>query len=167
MKCMFSCLIAIVAMASSVCAAESLQLTSPDIREGDYIHHKFTCQGVNISPALEFVNVPDKTNSLALIVHDPDAPGGDWVHWVVYNIPSENYLIHQGWTYGLEGQNDFGKDAWGGPCPPSGTHHYVFTGYALDEMLDLKKGATRQELEAVMKGHVLDKGELIGLYEKI
>ena len=158
---LFLCLLMLPSLASA-----SMMMTSPDIREGDYMHHKFTCQGVNVSPALEFVNVPENTKSLALIVHDPDAPSGDWVHWVVYDIPPDNYKFSQGWAYGVEGINDFGNVSWGGPCPPSGTHHYIFAGYALDVVLELKKGASRKELEAAMQGHILDKGELMGLYEK-
>ncbi len=164
MKCYILLILMMVVFVFKVDAA--LMLTSPDMGEGEYIHHKFTCQGVNISPALEFVNVPEKTKSLALIVHDPDAPGGDWVHWVVYNIPPEKLEFSQGWAYGIEGKNDFGKESWGGPCPPSGIHHYIFAAYALDAMLDLKKGVSRQELEAAMKNHILDKAELMGLYEK-
>ncbi|MBF0331053.1 MAG: YbhB/YbcL family Raf kinase inhibitor-like protein [Candidatus Omnitrophica bacterium] len=143
-----------------------MMLTSPDIREGELIHHKFTCQGINISPALEYVNVPDAAKSLALIVHDPDALPGDWVHWVVFNIPPDKVEFSQGWAYGLEGKNSSGKEAWEGPCPPTGKHRYIFEAYALDAMVNLKKGATRQELEAAMQGHILDKAELMGLYEK-
>jgi Raf kinase inhibitor-like YbhB/YbcL family protein len=151
---------------SIVIAAEPMKLTSPDIRPGDYIHSKFTCQSRNVSPRLEFVNVPEKTMSFALMVHDPDAPSGDWVHWVVFNIPADKFEVSEAIAPGVEGQNDFGQTRWDGPCPPSGTHRYVFEAYALDIKLDLQKGATRAELNKAMEGHVLDKAELIALYEK-
>ena len=147
-------------------AAEKLKITSPDISPGDYIPSQFTCQSRNVSPRLEFVDVPDKTKSLAIVVHDPDAPSGDWVHWVVFNIPPDKFEVDEAIAPGVEGRNDFGKTSWGGPCPPSGTHHYVFEAYALDTKLDLKEGATRAELDKAMEGHVLGKAELVALYEK-
>jgi Raf kinase inhibitor-like YbhB/YbcL family protein len=153
-------------IAPVVSAAEPMKLTSPDIRPGDYMHSKYTCQSRNISPALEFVNVPDKAKSLAIVVHDPDAPSGDWVHWVVFNIPADQFEIFEGIAPGVEGVNDFGKASWGGPCPPSGVHHYVFDAFALDKELDLKKGATRAELDKAMEGHVLDKTDFVAMYEK-
>jgi len=159
-------LLAMVFIPSVVFAAEPMKLTSPDILPGDYMHSRYTCQSRNVSPALEFVNVPDNTKSLALMVHDPDAPSGDWVHWVVYNIPADKFEVDEAIAPGVEGLNDFGKTAWGGPCPPSGTHHYIFDAYALDIKLDLKPGATRAELSKAMEGHVLDKAELVALYEK-
>ena len=150
-----------------MCWAEgNLKLTSPDIRPGDYIASKFTCQSRNVSPRLEFVNVPDKSKSLAIVVHDPDAPSGDWVHWIVFNIPPDKFEIDEAIAPGIEGINDSGNTRWDGPCPPSGTHHYIFEAYALDIMLDLKEGATRFELDKAMTGHVLDKADLVGLYEK-
>lgn len=147
-------------------AAESMKLTSPDIRPGDYIHSKFTCQSRDVSPRLEFVDVPEKTKSLALVVHDPDAPSGDWVHWIVFNIPPDKFEVDEAIPPGLQGKNDFGKNRWDGPCPPSGTHHYIFDAYALDTLLDLKTGATRDELNKAMDGHILDKASFTGLYEK-
>jgi Raf kinase inhibitor-like YbhB/YbcL family protein len=146
--------------------AENMKITSPDISPGDYIPSKFTCQSRNVSPRLEFVDVPDKTKSLALVVHDPDAPLKDWVHWVVFNIPPDKFEVDEGIAPGVEGVNDSGKVRWDGPCPPSGTHHYVFEAYALDVKLDLKEGATRAELDKAMEGHVLNKAELVALYEK-
>jgi len=159
-------LLGMVLIPSAVLAVEPMKLTSPDIRPGDYMHSRYTCQSRNISPALEFVDVPDKTKSLALVVHDPDAPSGDWVHWVVFNIPADKFEVDEAIAPGVEGLNDFGKTAWGGPCPPSGTHHYIFEGYALDIVLDLKEGSTRAELAQAMEGHVLGKAELVALYEK-
>ena len=105
--------------------------------------------------------------SLALIVDDPDAPAGDWVHWTVWNISPETVEITEGSPpSGVEGTTDFGKTGWGGPCPPSGTHRYFFKLYALDQELDLDSSATKSEIETAITGHVLDKAELVGLYER-
>jgi Raf kinase inhibitor-like YbhB/YbcL family protein len=161
-----SMFLALVLASSVVFAAEPMKLTSPDIRPGDYMRSKFTCQSRNVSPRLEFVNVPDNTKSLALVVHDPDAPSGDRVHWVVFNIPADKFEVAEAIAPGVEGTNDSGNVRWDGPCPPSGTHRYVFEAYALDIMLDLKEGASRAELVQAMEGHVLDKADLVALYEK-
>ncbi len=155
-----------IILSGTVHAAEPMILTSPDFRPGDYMDRKFTCQGENAAPRLEFVNIPDGAKTLAVIVHDPDAPSGDWVHWVVFNIDPSKFEINAAEFPGIAGKNDFGDKGWGGPCPPSGTHHYVFNGYALDIRLDLKEGAPRTELAKAMSGHVLAKAELIALYEK-
>ena len=148
-------------------AVEPMKITSPDIRPGDYMERKFTCQGMNVPPRLEFIDVPDNARSLAVMVHDPDASSGDWVHWVIFNIPPDEREIGAVMTPGIEGVNDFGKEGWGGPCPPFGTHRYVFNAYALDSMLDLTKAATRSEFYKAVAGHILAQAELIGLYEKI
>ncbi len=155
-------------VSSGVVYAEPMKLTSPDIRPGDYLHSKYTCQSRNVSPRLEFINLPEKAKSLAIVVHDPDASSGsgDWVHWVVFNIPPDKFEVDEAIAPGVEGRNDFGDVRWSGPCPPSGTHHYVFDAYALDAMLDLKEGATRDELVKAMAGHLLDKAEMTVLYEK-
>ncbi len=153
-------------LSGAVHAAEPMILTSPDFRPGDYIDRKFTCQGANTAPRLEFVNIPDEAKTLVLIVHDPDAPSGGWTHWVVFNIDPSKFEINASEFPGTDGKNDFGDKGWGGPCPPSGTHHYVFNGYALDIRLDLKEGAARSAIEKAMSGHVLAKAELIALYEK-
>ena len=101
-----------------------------------------------------------------LIVHDPDAPSGDWVHRVVFNIPVTKFKIDEGVVPDIQGRSDFGKATWEGPCPPSGTHHYVFDAYAIDVELSLKKGAKREEVLVAIEGYVIDKAELVGLYEK-
>jgi Raf kinase inhibitor-like YbhB/YbcL family protein len=124
---------------------------------------KYTCDGENVSPPLRFEDVPEATESLALILDDPDAPRGTFTHWVVWNIePVSN--IEEDTIPGVEGVNDFQKIGYGGPCPPSGTHRYVFRVYALDKQLELKAGAGRKDLETAMIGHILAEGELIGKY---
>jgi len=143
----------------------SMKLTSPEFSDKEFIPGKFTCQGENVSPALNIESVPAGTRSLALIVDDPDAPMGTWTHWVVFNIPVVPGIDESG-IPGSQGVNDFGKMDYGGPCPPSGTHRYFFRLYALDILLELDEGADRESLEAAMKGHILDSAELVGLYKK-
>ena len=145
-----------------------LQIKSPVFPHNGMIPSKFTCDGADVSPPLSMVNIPEKTRTLALIVDDPDAPAGAWVHWVVWNIgagtkeiPEDS--VPQG---AIQGTNDFGKQRYGGPCPPSGTHRYYFKLYALDASLALKSGATKAQIEEAMKGHVLAQAELIGLYRR-
>jgi len=142
-----------------------MKLTSPSFNHNQMIPKKFTCQGEDISPALQISDLPLGAKSLGLIVDDPDAPGGTWVHWVVFNIPVMNEIKEKS-IPGLQGINDFGKKDYGGPCPPSGTHRYFFKVYALDTQLNLKEGSGKETLESAMKGHILGKGELIGLYKK-
>lgn len=143
-----------------------MKLTSPEFENNKNIPKKFTCQGGDINPALVIENIPDDTKSLALIVDDPDAPMGMWVHWVVYNIDVIS-RIDENSIPGTQGHNDFGRLNYGGPCPPSGTHRYFFKIYALDAKLDLKEGISKKELESAIKPHIIDKAELIGLYKKI
>ena len=124
---------------------------------------KYTCDGANVNPPLRFEDVPEATESLVLILDDPDAPTGTFTHWIVWNIePVSN--IEEDNIPGVEGINDFKKIGYGGPCPPSGTHRYVFRVYALDKQLELKAGASRKELETAMIGHILAEGELVGKY---
>ncbi len=143
----------------------NMKLKSPEFENNGYIPKRFTCQGNDINPKLQIEGIPAKTKSLALIVYDPDAPVGTWVHWVVYNIPVIS-TIEEDSIPGKQCINDFGRKAYGGPCPPSGTHRYFFKIYALDTELDIGEGTRKIELEKAMEGHVLDKAELIGLYRK-
>jgi Raf kinase inhibitor-like YbhB/YbcL family protein len=145
-----------------------LQITSPAFSHDGTIPSKFTCDGVDVSPPLSIVNIPEKTGSLALIVDDPDAPAGTWVHWVVWNIlPGSREIPENSVPRGaIQGTNDFGKQRYGGPCPPSGTHRYFFKLYALDASLALKPGARKGQVEEAMKGHVLAQAELVGLYRR-
>ncbi len=142
-----------------------MKLTSPEFENNQFIPKKFTCEGEDINPALIITDMPKGTKSLALIMDDPDAPMGMWVHWVVYNI-APVLAIAENSVPGKECINDFRRESYGGPCPPSGTHRYFFKIYALDTGLSLAKGATKGALEQAMQGHILDKAELIGLYKK-
>ena len=142
-----------------------MKLTSPAFDHNQMMPKKYTCQGDDISPPLMIEGIPQGTKSLALIVDDPDAPMQTWVHWVVFNIPPINE-IKEKTTPGMQGYNDFGRNDYGGPCPPSGTHRYFHKIYALDIVLDLKEGISKGQLENAMKGHILNQAELIGLYKK-
>jgi len=120
----------------------------------------------NSSPPLQIDNVPEDTVSLALIVHDPDAPSTDFTHWVFWNLLPDSTTIGKEEVPAevVEGQNDFGNNHWDGPAPPSGTHRYVFSLYALDTLLDLPLEASRYELEEAMEDHIIDTAELVGTY---
>lgn len=142
-----------------------MKITSPEFMNNGLIPEKFTCEGEDINPALIIEGTPKNAKNLALIVDDPDAPMGMWVHWVVYNIPLVSRIDEES-IPGEQGRNDFGRGDYGGPCPPSGTHRYFFKVYALDAELNLKPGLKKVELENAMKGHILDKAELVGLYKK-
>ena len=142
-----------------------MRLTSPDFENNNHIPKKFTCQGSDINPTLIISDIPDNTKSLALIVDDPDAPMGTWVHWVVFNIPVTG-RIDENSVPGTQGVTSNGRAGYHGPCPPSGTHRYFFYIYALDTDLDMQETIGKDELEAAMDGHILDKSELIGLYKK-
>ncbi|MDF2550653.1 MAG: phosphatidylethanolamine-binding protein [Chlamydiales bacterium] len=142
-------------------------LASPAFQQGQLIPPKYTCQGQDISPPLDFIAIPPKAKSLALIVDDPDAPGGVWDHWVVWNLPPEKHLLEDCLPAAAkQGKNSWGNLGYGGPCPPSGTHRYFFKAYALDQSLTLHEKATKQELEQAMAGHILAQVELVGLYRK-
>jgi Raf kinase inhibitor-like YbhB/YbcL family protein len=145
--------------------AVEMKLTSPEFGHNQSIPAKFTCQGDDINPALVIEDIPEGTKSLALIVDDPDAPMGTWVHWVVYDIPVSSGIEADS-VPGKQGRNDFRRLDYGGPCPPSGTHRYFFKIYALDRELGLAEGISKKDLEKAMQGHILDKVELIGLYKK-
>jgi Raf kinase inhibitor-like YbhB/YbcL family protein len=149
-----------------------LKLNSPDFISGGTIPRQFTCDGQDISPALEWTDPPAGTQSFALIADDPDAPVGTWVHWVVYDLPAKTRVLAQNLPKKEEmmdgsrqGRNDFGKIGYGGPCPPPGApHRYFFKLYALDIKLNLKSGATKKDVERAQQGHILARGEWIGLY---
>jgi hypothetical protein len=142
-----------------------LTITSSAFENNGKIPAKYTCDGENINPPLHIEGIPDGTRSMVLIVDDPDAPMGIWVHWVVWNIPPTN-TIKENNVPGIEGLNDFGKHSYGGPCPPSGTHRYFFKVYALDIELDLDTNSRKQDIEKAIQGHVLAQGELVGLYSR-
>jgi Raf kinase inhibitor-like YbhB/YbcL family protein len=144
-----------------------MKITSPAFHEGADIPSKFTCDGSDTSPPLQISGVPAEAKSLALIADDPDAPGGLFTHWVIWNIPPQTSSIADGSApKGVQGTNDFDRSGYGAPCPPSGTHRYNFRVFALDRELDLRSGAKRGQLDAAMKGHVIAQGELIGRYTR-
>lgn len=142
-----------------------LIVTSPVFAHNGDIPSKYTCHGEDINPPLEIEGIPEGTVSLVLIVEDPDAPRGTWVHWVVFNIEPANTIAEDS-VPGTEATNDFRRQSYGGPCPPSGTHRYFFIVYALDIRLDLDSTAQESDIIRAMEGHILAKGELIGLFTK-
>jgi len=151
-----------------------MQLTSTAFQQGGEIPAHYTSDGKNVSPELNWQDIPDKIKSSVLIVHDPDAPRtGGFTHWVLYNIPAETRHIDENVSHeeritgiGLQGKNDSGKIGYIGPAPPSGTHRYFFRLFAIDKMLDLAPGATHHQISAAIKGHILAQAELMGTYEK-
>lgn len=150
-----------------------IKLQSSAFTDGGMIPAKYTCDGQDISPPLAWADPPAGTKSFALIVDDPDAPRGTWVHWVLFNVPSATRSLQEGIPEeevlpdgSRQGINDFRKPGYGGPCPPSGTHRYFFKIYALDQELDLKAGASKKELEQAMQGHILAEGQLVGKYKR-
>ena len=153
----------------------SLTLTSPAFSHNGDIPAKFTCQGEDLSPALQWSGAPDGTKSFALIVDDPDAPDPanprmTWVHWLLYNIPASATGLPEAVSElpqgTLQGLNDWKRTGYGGPCPPIGTHRYFFKLYALDVMLPDLKNPDKKKLEQAMQGHVLTQAEMVGLYQK-
>ena len=145
-------------------------LTSTAFAEGESIPDPYTfnlgiqCGGENISPQLSWSGAPDGAQSFALLMVDPD--GGDWVHWVQFNIPAEVSELPEavgGPEIGIKGRNSFGQLGYGGPCPPGGTHRYIFTIYALDTRLSLSEAATQSDVESGMEGHILGEAQLTGL----
>jgi Raf kinase inhibitor-like YbhB/YbcL family protein len=172
------CLVLALAVAGSNAAEEAgkdrMQLTSTVFAEGAAIPAKHTCDAKNVSPPLKWSGVPAGAKSLALIVDDPDAPVGTWVHWVLYDLPAtgselaedvpKSQYVAGGAKQGL---NDFRHLGYGGPCPPPGKpHRYFFKLYALDAVLDLKPGLTKKDLEKAMEGHILERAQLMGTYQR-
>lgn len=143
-----------------------MQLTSRAFGHNETIPRKHTCQGEDVSPELTIAAVPEGARSLALIVEDPDAPGRTFDHWIVYDIPADTDTIGEGDAPGTAGRNDFGNTAYGGPCPPSGTHRYFFRLYALDTRLEWPEGRSKHDLQEAMADHILDQAELVGRYAK-
>ncbi len=147
----------------------TFSLTSDAFKHNGKIPDRFTCEGEDLNPPMEIRQAPAGTVSFTLIVDDPDAPRGNWNHWLVWNIPVSQTRIEEGSLPrgAVLGMNDFGRTSYGGPCPPAGpTHRYFFKLYALDAFLDLKEGATKEQLENALTGHVLGEAELIGLYQR-
>ncbi len=150
-----------------------IKITSSAFEEGGMIPAKYTCDGADFSPPLQWDAVPEGTKSIALICDDPDAPMGTWVHWVLFNMPAEanelaeNIPAEETLPNGaMQGVSDFGRIGYGGPCPPSGTHRYFFKVYALDTKVDLQAGTDKRQLLKAMEGHILEQGQLIGKYKR-
>jgi Raf kinase inhibitor-like YbhB/YbcL family protein len=168
----------IVAIFAAVVAAPGaekparIELKSPAFQNGGEIPRKHTCDGGDISPRLTWSETPATTKTFALIADDPDAPGGTWVHWVMYDLPAATKELPEGIAAGetldtgaKQGMNDFRKTAYGGPCPPPGSpHRYFFRLYALDTATNLKPRATKQQVLDAIKGHVVAEAELMGKY---
>lgn len=154
--------------------SEAFNIQAEAFQAGADIPRKFSCQGSDASPALAWTEPPAGTRSLALIADDPDAPGGTFVHWVLYDVPATARRLTEAVPPGEEivgggrqGTNDFGKIGYGGPCPPPGKpHRYFFKLYALDRKLNLKAGASKPDIEQAMKGHILAKTEVMGRYAR-
>ena len=150
-----------------------MEITSPAFEEGGIIPRIYSCDGQDKSPELNWTGVPDGTQSLALILDDPDAPGGIFNHWVIFNIPADAAELAESVPKtaeldngALQGRNRFGTLGYGGPCPPPGsTHRYYFTLYALDTTLDLAGGTSKSQVLAAMEGHILAEAEIMGNYK--
>jgi Raf kinase inhibitor-like YbhB/YbcL family protein len=149
-----------------------MKLQSPAFKEGEFIPSRFTCDGENISPQLSWSGTPEGTKTFALVIEDPDAPDGTFVHWVIYNIPSTIKNLSEGINSqslpeGVkQGTNHFGENDYGGPCPPSGIHRYFFKLYALDSEIEIKAGAGKRDLLKAIEGHILAEAQLMGKYER-
>ncbi len=149
-------------------------LKSTQWHAGDAIPQQFTCDGADVSPPLEWSDGPEGTKSYSLVIEDPDAPGGTFFHWVLYDLPAPKRSLPENVSSQKElpdgsrqGRNSFGRIGYGGPCPPHGpAHRYVFRLYALDKKLDLPAGASHDQLDRSMKGHVLAEAELMGRYKR-
>ena len=143
----------------------NMQLTSLVFGHNQLIPAKYTCDGEDVNPPLVINNAPESTQSLTIIVDDPDAPAGVWDHWIVFNIPPDTKVVAEGQEpEGVHGRGTGGNTDYYGPCPPDREHRYFFKVYALDTMLDLPEGSSKADVERAMEGHVLDKAELIGRY---
>lgn len=151
----------------------TIKITSPAFNEGESIPDRYSCNDVNVSPPLNFEDIPGAARSIALILEDPDAPGGIFTHWIIFNLPAETRglsefvmgreLMDDGSKHGL---NSFGLVGYNGPCPSVGTHRYFFRIYALDLKLDLPPLVRRDEILNAMEGHILDQGELMGVFTR-
>lgn len=154
-----------------------MKLVSSAFEHNSDIPAKYTCDGENVNPEIAVFNVPDRTVSFALIMDDPDSPSGNFLHWIIWNIPFNGssaggsdkiVLIKENEVPkgAVQGTNDFGKIGYGGPCPGSGKHRYFLRLYALDTLLDMQEGGSRRELEKALQDHILAQAELVGLYKR-
>jgi Raf kinase inhibitor-like YbhB/YbcL family protein len=152
----------------------ALELSSSAFEQNGTVPRKYTCDGKDVSPPLAWTGPPSGTQSFALITDDPDAPGGTWVHWVIYDLPASARSLADAVPSvprlddgAVQGTNDFKKLGYGGPCPPKGgAHRYFFKLYALDRKVTLQPGASKAQLVQAMKGHILAEAQLVGLYKR-
>lgn len=145
---------------------KQLDISSAAFKANEMIPSDYTCDGLDISPPIDIQGIPKEAVCLALIIDDPDAPVGTWVHWLVWNIPITHH-IKENDIHGVEGVNDLFQHHYGGPCPPLGsTHRYFFKIYALDSLLDLPRNTKKEQLEKAMSEHIIGFGELVGLYKR-
>lgn len=142
-----------------------LKISSPAFGHEEYIPSKYTCDGSDISPQIDIEQIPKDAKCFVLIVDDPDAPNGSFVHWAVWNIPIKHHL-HENEIHGVEGLNDGGQNHYTGPCPPKGVHRYFFKVYALDALLELPPDTRKDQLEQTMREYIIAYGELVGLYQR-
>ncbi len=149
-------------------AADDLRISSSIFEDNGNIPGKYTCDGANVNPPLKIENIPQGTKSLVLVLDDRDAPRGTFVHWILWNIAPDTKEIKENSTpeAAVRGVTDFKKRKYGGPCPPSRTHRYIFKIYALDTRLDLTPNASKKDVEKAMKGHVISEAQMTGLYKR-
>jgi len=147
---------------------KTMKLTSPAFESNQFIPSKYTCDGEDVSPPLNISQVPERAKSLVLIIDDSDAPAGSWDHWIVWNIKASISRIEENKTPkgAVEGLNDFKKHSYGGPCPPGGIHHYHFKLYALSRDLSIDNSSKKEDVIKAINGLILDKAELVGLYQR-
>jgi Raf kinase inhibitor-like YbhB/YbcL family protein len=167
-------LIALGGLAMAQRPTVNLTVTSSGFASGASIPNKYTCKGEDISPALQWSGAPSNTAAFAVMMDDPDAPSGTWVHWVMWDIAAATHALPEGVAKreqlqdgARQGRNSFGKPGYNGPCPPPGqTHRYYFRVYALDRKLDLQAGANRAQLDSAMQGHIVAQGEYMGTFHR-
>lgn len=144
-----------------------MEMKSPAFEHTHSIPKKYTCEGQNVSPQLFFEDIPEGCKSLVLLVDDPDAPKGNFAHWIAWNIDPKVKSLDEGVQGLMQGVNGFRQNNYRGPCPPPGNaHHYFFKAYALDSVLDLPEGSTKSQVEQAMEGHILSMAELVGTYKR-
>ncbi len=151
-----------------VASSAAMRLSSPDFKEGEKIPERFTCEGKDVSPTLKIKGVPKEAKSLVVIVEDRDAPGGNFTHWLMWNVvPNLTEIVANKPPSGaVQGVNDFGKNKYSGPCPPPGIHRYHFKLYALDTALDLPSKSKRKAVDSATKGHIIAEATLMGSYAR-
>jgi Raf kinase inhibitor-like YbhB/YbcL family protein len=165
-------MIALILIASTARAKipkeATMNLTSPDFREGGNIPEGFTCDGKDISPTLKIDGIPKEAKSLVVIVDDPDAPGRNFTHWLIWNVVPDltEIAANRLPSHAVQGVNDFGKSKYSGPCPPAGVHRYYFRLYALDTTLTLPQASKRKAVDSAIKGHTIAEATLMGRYER-